>query len=350
MGLQLTVPTNSELDLVIQEYTNKPDEFIGATILPDEDHYTQKVRWDEKDTDRGMTAPHTMDADPKIDKRPGHKTREYEPGAFKETDVIKESEMLRARELGTMSGVIDLGRTVAEISQERMNKTKTRVEWLRWQTLQGSLTIDENGVKISETFPIQTYDAEDGWDTHADATPIKDFNAVALKFRATGASAQGAKAYMNQTWLNHLLENQNAADLKGFSNSNFVNLTYSLEELNKILTARSLPIIVPYDKGYIDETGTFQLFIPNGVCIVVGNRQEKIGGFLRTPSLHRQVNGQAAPGYFSIIECNGMPNVGQTIDMGALGQGKNPKIEITGGVYGGTALRFPRSVVKMNVG
>ncbi len=353
MGLTLTYPTNNELDLVVQEYTAQTEGFIGAEILPEEDHYTQKVRWDEMDADRGMTAPHTMGGDPKVDKRPGSKTREYEAIPFKETDMLKENEILRARELGTQNGVINLDREITRIAKARMDKTKIRVEHTTWQCLRGTLSINENGVILNETFPVQQYDTLVPFSTVATATPLKDFNAVKLLFRGTGASAKGAKAYLNETTFNWLLENQNANDLKGFQNQNFVHLPYSLEEINKILVARALPTLVSYDEGYIDEDGNNQTFIQDGEIIVVGVRPkgQKVGAWAKTPSLHRELNGNAAPGYFSFLEVNGQPNQGATsVNMTALGMGKNPKIEHTGGVYGGPLLRFARSVVRMYVG
>ncbi len=338
--------------MVVQEYTAQTDNFIGAEILPETEAYTQKVRWDELDTDRGMTAPHEMGSDTRIDKRPGMKTREYTPIPFKESDVLHEGEILRSREMGTLGNVLNLDREVARITKARLDKTRIRMEWLRWQTLRGSISVNENGVVVSETFPIQSHDVSVDFDELATATPLKEYNAVKLKFRTTGASAMGAKAYMNSKTANWHLENQNAADLKGFQNSNFVNLSYSIEELNKVMAARGLPELVVYDEGYIDENGTFQLFIPDGEVIVVGKRPggQKVGDWCSTPSMHRLKNGVWAPGYFSILKANNKPSVGSmTLSLAELGADENPRLKITGGIYGGTRLIYPRSVVKMNV-
>jgi hypothetical protein len=352
MSITLMFPTNYQLDTVVQEYTVQTENFIGAEILPETEAYTQKVRWDEKDSDRGMTAPHAMGTDPKIDKRPGSKTREYEPIPFKESDVLKENEILRSRELGTINNTIDLSRAVGEMVKNRMDKTKIRMESLRWQTLRGSISINENGVKVSETFGIQTHNVSVDFDSLSTAKPLAEFNAVKLKFRGTGASAAGSKAYLNQTTTNWLLENQNDADLKGFQNSNFANLPYSLEEMNKIMTARGLPQLVTTDEGYIDEDGNYQLFVPDGEIIVVGKRPagQKVGDFCSTPSLHRVKAGKNLPGFFSILEVNGVPSVGSmNVSLEQLGAGSNPQLKTTGGIYGGTRLFYPRSVIKMVV-
>jgi Phage major capsid protein E len=352
MGLTLTYPTNHELDMVVQEYIAQTANYRGAEILPEVESMSQKVRWDEKDTDRGMTAPHVMGTDPKIDKRPGSKTREFEPIPFKESDVMKESEILRARELGTLNGTINLTRAVGEMVSSRMDKTKTRVEWLRWQAIFGEIHVNENGVKVDEVFPVQNYDVVNDWSDLLNASPLKDLNRIKLMFRGTGASAQGAKVWINQTTANWLLENQNENDLKGFQNSNFLNLAFSIEEVNKILTARGLPTIEVYDEFYIDEDGNTQLFIPDAKIAVVGARAggQKPGDICLTPTLHRQKDGQPAPGYFSLLEVNGKPTTGSTnVSLAELGAGSNPSFKTTGGVYCGPRMIFPRSIIKSQV-
>ena len=353
MSLVLTFPTNHELNEVVQAFKIDPTRYIGLSkLLPMNTSMAQKVRWDERDRDRGMTAAHVMGTDPKTDARQGSKTYEYEPIPFKETDILKESEILRSRELGTLAGTLDLSAEIARIAKNRFDKTMVRVEKLIWDTLKGAIAIDENGVKIDETFAVQTHTPAVDWDTPATATPLADFNALKLKFRATGANAAGAVAYMNQKTCNWLLENQNAADIKGFQNSNFVALPYSLDELNKVMSARGLPQIVVYDEGYIAENDTWTPFLADAEVIVVGQRQagESVGDFMSTPSLHNSVNGQPGPGYFSLIEVNGQPSeqVG-SVSMGQLGMAKNPKVEITGGIYGGTRLIYPKSVIKFIV-
>jgi|CXWL01.1.fsa_nt_gi hypothetical protein len=350
--LTLTFPTNAELNEVVQAFEASPEDYIGKQILPDNESMFQEVRWDERDHDRGITSAHTMGTDPKTGTRQGSRTRSYTPIPFKETDLLKEDEILRSRQLGTMAGTLDLSEEIARIAKDRFDKTEARKEKLRWDTLLGAIAINENGVKVDETFPVQTHDVAVAFGTAATAAPLKEFNAVKLKFRKTGASADGAKAYLNQTTANMLLENQNAGDLKGFQNANFTQLPYSIDEANKVLKVRGLPELVVYDEGWVDDNDDLQLFIPDNRIIVVGKRKkgQSVGDFMSTPSLHNNRNGQPAPGFFSIIEVNGSPSeqVG-AVSMGQLGSSKNPKVEITGGIYGGTRLIYPKSVIVMDV-
>lgn len=310
----------------------------------------QEVQWDERDHDRGLTAAHAMGTDPKIDKRMGSTLRKYTPICFKESDLLKEDEILRARQLGTMAGTLDLSDEIARIARNRYVKTMARIEKLRWDCLKGAIAIDENGVKVNESFAIQTHNVTTVWDDLDDARPLHDLNTVKLLFRKTGASAQGAKMYMNQQTANLLLENNNPDDLKGFQNSNFTHLPYSVEEMNKILAARGLPDIVVYDNGYVDEDNTFQPYLAFGEVIIVGNRPagQSVGDFMSTPSLHNQIGGQPAPGYFAGIEVNGVPSdQAGSVSMSQLGLGKNPKVEIFGGIYGGPRLIYPKSIIAL---
>lgn len=352
MGLTFKFPTAVVLDKVIQEYVIDREALLGLKIMPVENAWTQKVQWDEMDAERGMTAPHLLGTDPRIDLRPGSKLREYEPIAFKETDLIKEDEILRARQLGTLGGVVSLNQLAARLVKARMDKTMIRQEWTIWQALRGHLVVNENNVFVDETFPVQQFAPTTPWSDLDNSKPLADMNAVKLLLRGTGSTIQGAKAYINQTTMNWLLENQNDADLKGFQNSNFVNLSFSIDELNKVMIARGLPQFEVYDEGYYDENGVFRLFIEDGDIHIIGKRSmdEKVGCWFATPSLHRTQNGMPAPGYFEIPEINGMPSAGAvSISLAELGASKNPKFELTGGIYGGPVLFFGRSVIRMNV-
>lgn len=352
--LTLTYPTNLQLDMLLQEYVTDTTGLVGLSeFAPITSFETQRVRWDELDAERGMTAPHAMDADPRIDKRPGSKTREYEPIPFKESDVIKESELLRARELGTLGNVVNIDRVVARVMKSRADKTKIRAEWCVWQMAQGVIDVNENGVLVHETFPIQTFDPVVAWDVFATATPFKDWQAACMKFRGPiGATAKGGFGYMNQKTCNHMLNNRNEDDLWGMLQRRFTSTEFGLKEVTTIFEDFGLATPKVYDGGYVDRNGDYQFFVPDDVVIVKGKRQlnQVIANFATTPSLHRRTPaGVNAPGFFSILEINGRPNDGAGVVLSELGDSSNPQIKHTGGVYGGPVCWYPRSIVKMDV-
>ncbi|MET0626574.1 MAG: major capsid protein [Pyrinomonadaceae bacterium] len=351
-GIIYRFPTNVSMTQTTQEYAIEREKLLGLKIMPFEEHMTTQVEWDELDSERGMTSAHNMGTDPKIGRRPGSKTHRYEPIPFKETDIVGESELLRARQFGTLGGVIDLHETIGRIQKARVDKNFIRAEWCVWSALRGHLVVEENGVSVDETFNVQSYSVEDDWDEFASATPLADDQAVALKFRGTGASAKGARAYLNQTTLNWRLGNRNANDLAGLWPANLSSVLYDLEQMNKLQEKRGLPVYELYDEGYIDDYGDFQTYIEDGEVIVVGARPngQKVGGVAMTPTLHNQKSGQPAPGFFSILEVNGRGNPGAVeVSSAELGAGKNPKVEITGGFYGGPRMPYPRSVIRMRV-
>jgi len=351
-GIVYRYPTNVALDEATQEYFIQRELFIGDQIMPFREHWTQRVQWDELDGERGMTSPHNMRSDPRVSGRPGSKTREYEPIPFKETDVIREDELLRARQMATLGGVVDLHQLVGERIKAREDKNFIRAESLRWQALRGEIDIDENGVRVHETFPVQVYNVVNDWDDFATATPLADDMAVSRMFRGTGASARGAKAYLNATTLEWRLRNGNDDDLRGFRSQNFLSIAFSLDEMNKINVARGLPEYVLYDEGFINDDEDFETFIEDGEVIVTGKRPagQVVGDISMTPTLHRVKNGVQAPGMFTIIEVNGQSNRSMTeVSLADLGAGKNPKIEVTGGFYGGPRMLYPRSVIRMRV-
>lgn len=343
------VPTNVAVDGVLQEYVPQTEGFLGLEWMPFKELNAQMVVWDEKDRDRGATSYHNMDADPKIGKRPGSKRHKYTPIPHKETDVINESDLLMPRQLGTLGGVIDVSTEIGEITGERARKNKLRAEIEVWQALKGQLSVHRDGVDIEETFPVQEYDVDVDWDELDTAKPLSDWMKMVLKFRFTGASAAGAEAAMNSTTAGWLLLNKNEDDLKGFQGSNFLKLAYAVEEVNKIFTARKQPLIRVYDEGYVNEADEEVLFLDDGEIIVKGARPQgqKIGDYALTPTLHRVVNGQPAPGFFSIVTVNGLPNPG-AVTVQAIGAAGNPKIEVTGGMYGGPRLKYPRSIIRVN--
>src|SRR5438552_148425 len=58
----------------------------------------------------------------------------------------------------------------------------------------------------------------------------------------------------------------------------------SIDQANALLAADDLPMLVAYDDGYVDDTSTFQLFIPNNKVIVVGARRDgdPLGNYIFT--------------------------------------------------------------------
>jgi hypothetical protein len=338
MPINWKFPTAVELDFVTQEYAGVAREaMIGHQILGLVERNTSRIRWDELDNDKGMTAPVAPDADPPYDQRLGVTTKEYTPYEFGQFARIPRSEIEAARRLGTLGEVLDVTELVTRELTRQLNKVHVRIESLIWSALLGSISIDENGVKISETFPVQTYTAATAWSSTATATPLKDFDAVALLFRGKGASIAGARAYANRKTVNYLLENSNNADIRGLVNLQ-TTANIGLSEINKVLALRGLPELIQYDEGYYDASGNFTLFIPDNKVIVIGRRApgEVIGDFVLTRTAYKMVNGEPTPGIWTRVI---PPQDDDT----------NPTIRVGAGFKGGPRIFYPKSIVVMSV-
>lgn len=351
-GLVLKFQTNREMDVTTQEYQRDSSTYLGMKLAPIEEKMSQNVEWDEMDNDFGMTGVHTMDTDPKVKSRPGSKRKSFSPIPHKETELVKESELLNARALGTFGGVVNIEDLVGDAFKRGMGQDDVRIEWEIWQMFLGRLTINEPGYYLDEIFPIQSYDPLVPWDTLATAKPMADTDAIGQMFAGTGASGRGAVIYGNHFSITKLFQNKNADDLAGQVNENFRKTTYGLEDANKILDARGYPTFAEYDEGYYDANKSFVRFIPNGKFVCLGKRPvgQKIARYITTPSLHRTKNGMPAPGRFSFITVNGQPNMGGTtgVSLAQLGAGANPSIGVVHGVYGGPTATYPRSIIKIN--
>ena len=95
-----------------------------------------------------MTTAHQQDSDPKVTERPGSQLREYTPMFFKESELIKESELLNARAFATLGGVVNIDALVADRLRSRIDKDFIRAEFLIWKMLFGNITLNENGVIV----------------------------------------------------------------------------------------------------------------------------------------------------------------------------------------------------------
>jgi hypothetical protein len=357
-GVVVQYPTNVALDRVIQEYMVQKELLIGIKeVMPFENQATQLVEWDLLDNLQGMTASHNVGTDPVLGQRRGSSTLRYAPLYFKQQELIREDEILQRRQLGTLGNVVNIDNLVTRVAVDGIDLDYLRAEYLVWLSLCNfGFTINNNGVIQTETFAFQSFTSAVSWATYATATPSADFNSLKPLARGTGGTLKGAKAYMNSTTASNLLQNDNPADLYGLKGPNFATQTFSIEKVNELLTARSLPTLEEYDEGFYPiGSNDFQTFIPDNFVVVKlrrpASQAQQPGNIALTPSVHRIVNGKEAPGFFSKLEVNGRAAMGSvTIDLEELGSSANPRIGVFHGWYGGPISRLPRSYIIMNVG
>src|SRR5262245_23858647 len=298
------------------------------------------IKWEQKDNYQGLAQIRGLNGEPPKVKRVGIKQYVMPPGVFGEHISIDEQELTTRRQIGTFADMISLDDLVTEAQEQLLQRELDRIESIIWLLLaNGTFSVSgpTGAVVQSDSYAIQTYTAGITWATVATATPIANFRAVQLLSRGKGVSfGAQATAWMNRATANSLFANTNAADLGGKKNNYGGSIT-GPDDVNRILMAEDLPSIAVYDEGYMDETNTFQLFIPNNRSIVIGKRvnNQNVGEYLFT----RNVNNEGfAPGPYTVVQDTLMD------------QGDVPrKLIVHRGHNGGPALYYPGAVVAMTV-
>jgi len=292
------------------------------------------LAWEQRDNFTGLQATRGLNGFPTRVKHTGGKRYIVEPGYYGELEMIDERELTRRRAWGDLGGgPIDASDLVLDRNEKLQARELDRQEQIGWATIGGTYSVaDGTSVLATDTWSPQTYTASPTWATVATAKPLADLRAVQLLGRGFSVDfGPRARAYMNRTTLNNLLSNTNAADLGGQRAVSFSPLIGE-GELNQRLNAAGLQSIVVYDQGYLDDTGTFQLFIPNNKVYVVGARLDGDPIMEYRITRNATLNGRA-DSYSMAIESDKPPKT----------------IEVHRGHNGGPVLLHSSAIVVMTV-
>lgn len=297
------------------------------------------LKWEQKDNYLGLQQIRGLNGEPPRVKRIGHKSYQMAPGAYGEFVAIDEQELTTRRQIGTFGDTITVDDLVSEAEEQLEQRELDRVEQIVWTLLAtGTFSVSNvNGaVTHTDAYTTQTFTAGVTWATSATATPLANFRAVQLLGRGKGVSfGAGAKAYMNRSTLNAMLANTNNNDIAGRRVTGLLSVL-NQNEVNNILMGEDLPTVVPYDEGYIDDAGAFQLFIPNNKVIVIGQRPQSqdVGEYRKTRNAN---NPDLGPGSYTMI-------------YDSMDAQKPPRnLEVHRGHNGGPVIFFPSAVVTMTV-
>lgn len=332
------LPSNAALMMVEQQLmpTLTMDDW-AFKLFPIVNQDEHLLMWEQLDNYLGLQQVRGLDGEPARVAKRGFKRYEMEPGVYGEFITLTERELTVMRVPGTFATPVNLTGIIAPKQMQLLNRRIDRLRYIIWTLLStGTFAISNaHGVQHTDTYPIQTFTAGVTWATVATATPLQNFRSVQLLGRGS-SSKFGAQAYAfaNRATINNLLANTNAADLYGRRVTGLATAN-NLADVNTLLLREDLPQLVVYDEGYLDDSGTFQLFIPNNKVIVVGSRPagQTIGEYRMTRNAN---NPDMAPGaYMRVIDH---------------GEDKVPRrIEIHDGHNGGPVIYFPSAVVVMTV-
>lgn len=330
-------PTGAELTAIGQEYQAAmildDPAFQLFPIVSVQDHL---LAWEQRDNYKGLQQIRGLNGEPPRVAPIGGKRYLYEPGVYGEFLAVDEQELTRRRQWGQYSGPIPITDLTTEKQEQLAARDTARKRQILWALLTtGSFSVSNahGAILHAGTFPLQTFTATVPWATVATATPMSDLRAVALLGRGHGVSfGRKARAFANQTTVNNMLKNQNANDLKGLRGMGGATFN-SLADNNKIFLENDLPQVEVMDDGYYDDSGTFQLFVPNAKVVVVGARpaNQPVGEYRLTRNAN---NPGGAPGDYDLIYESEKP----------------PKaVEVHRGHNGGPVIYYPSSIAIMNV-
>lgn len=330
-------PTNVALQRVAMELVPR---LITARpvfdFFPIRNVESHVLEWEQADNYTGLQQIRGLDGQPTRVKPTGGKRYLMEPGVYGEFMTIDEKELTTRRGWGNLMGAIDVTDLVLEKQNRLLGRRLDRIEQICWTLLStGTFSVaDGNAVLQTDSYTMQTFTASPAWGTVATATPLADLRAVQLKSRGYSVDfGAGSRLFMNRTTFNQLLSNTNAADLGGRRVTGLMTVN-GPQQLNEVLSADDLPSITIYDQGYLDDTGTFQLYIPNNKAILLGSRRDgdPIGEYRMTRNAN---NPNMAPGAYmkTVDDPNLVPRL----------------ISVHDGHNGGPVLFHPAAIVVMTV-
>lgn len=339
-------PTLESIPMIMEEFPTAPEELLGLNeVFPvnTTDYTSFKIKYYVKDGIRGMTAAHALGTDPKIVAGPGWKEYELEALPFKQTEVLNEKQILTLADMRDDRQRFSVNKWVADTLQDEDQYANIRMEASGWEMMStGELHVDEDGIKFDQDYGIPSGNKlgvgtgiETAWSTPASAVPIDDvMGAIAL---LDGLNVSAVRGYANAGVARMLAKVEQFQDRLG-GLSNVLNLTTN-RIADQFADLTDLDAFKVYNKFYTNAAGTRVPFIPNNKLILVA--EQNTGGrtaeWASVPSLHRGTPDNPQAGKFAWA------------DDSELARKKNPRVEVTGGVYGGPILLKPKLVLILTV-
>lgn len=331
-------PTSAELREIAADYLpNLLSARPVFEIFPIREVDQALIMWEQEDNYTGLQQVRGLDGQPPKVSKLGVSRYQMTPGVYGEFSLIDETELTIRRAYGTFGAPISIDDLVLREQRRLLGRRLDRIESIVWTLLTtGTFSVPgpAGAILHTDSYTMQTYAATVPWATSATATPLADFRAIQLRARGHSVDfGPSATAWMNQVTANRLFTNTNNADIYGRRTAGLG--TYNSEaQINQLLAGDGLPQIRIYDRGYLDDTKTFQPFLPDGVVDVVGRRTDgaPVGEYQMTRNAN---NPGLAPGaYMRVVDdADEIPR----------------QIAVHDGHNGGPTLLYPSAIVRMNV-
>lgn len=353
MAVNYSYPSSYTLKRITQDFIERATlEDPIFKLFPLTPINSAKMRWIIRDNYRGLMQIRGMGGEPTRVNKLGQKVNEEEPGVFGEYMTLDETEITNRaawtvsnQTTGDFSAPVNVSDLVTEGMDYLDVRRSRRMKQACWNfallhTL--SLTLPEGGIGLNISYTGQTLTLAGAalFTAPATAAPLSVFRSLQPTYGFGTSNVFGglAEAWMNTFTKNLIMGNTNPADIGGKRVVNGATVN-DLPTFNRILLDNDVPQIMIWDDGYVDDTGTFQLYIPNNYILVVGKRP----------------NGDT-PGEFQMTRNAVNPNFeseayGFVKDM-SQGPARTvpPKLELHSGFSGGPVVSRPTQLVTVIVG
>lgn len=285
---------SSILTGIVRNIKTDTSTFTGATWCPMKDYKTQNIEWDILNGATGMTPAVYPDAPTPIlkHKKIGHKSAASVQ--WREKMVLGETDLMYLRKPGTWEeqyGEAQLAEDLTDLN----TRLETRLEYLRWQMLTGSIRVTyPDGVYQDVDYEVPTAckpTAGVSWATAATADPIA--NVAAWRLLHRGTAVRMGSMTMNQLTYNYLPAITSIRNLIQYTFGYDLVRSGGLVPDGAVREAfGGLPITIN-DSGYVTDAGVFTPFLADGKVLFLPSRTpEKWCQFMTTPNMH---NGTTQP-------------------------------------------------------
>jgi hypothetical protein len=260
---------------IVRNIRTDINQFRGAQLLTGGvDLKTElglTIEYDVTYDETGMTPPTGLNDPSPIREKPVVKHMSFTNQEWREKKVIDREKIAKLRAPGNKLEQMWGEEYMVECMVELNQRLETRFEWQRFTALSGSLIIPATANKPSITIDYGVPSANKPtagtlWSDTANADPLSDIDGWKLKFRGTGA--RPVRIIVNQKVDNYLKQNAKIRDLLKTTYGKDV---LAADSLKQVMAAQlgGLQYEV-YDGGYLDDSGNFSPFIPDNVCLILG--------------------------------------------------------------------------------
>lgn len=314
-----TVPLLQKATLTNVVRKIKISSQIGESILPFTPVPTEKTIWDILETDMGIAGFVAPDAEsPMVDKERVDQAVAT-LASIRNKERFSESDLRAIREAGTSPVEAGSGQTLLqglkEDAERRLrrslnrlkNRVAGRIEWMRWQALQGTINYDDGEVKFAVDYGIPsankvTLTGNDTWDDTTNSDPLAKIGDWIDTYIENQKGLAPTRMYMSRAALRYIAQNAKVRDLLKYNDKvNPQGFTTVKQAQQLLLSFTDLLKIIVVDDFYEDASGSSVRFLPKNKVILIPEpvtNGEQLGDVADGPHPHNDYR----PGFYTWTE------------------------------------------------